>query len=123
MTNIIAKIDGHIIVTSDAQYNAAFKIIDQKLKDRKMHFDDSPFGCILYLCDAAELNDVLNTDIDKYYWTKKIITGKKINDKFDIIDYVQKSFARINQRKQDREWIPAKERIKRTREFNAFWNF
>ena len=121
MKNIIANIDGHIIKTTVDEYNEAFDLIKNECKQRNMHFDDSPFGTILHLCDENELDEVLNSDLEKHYWTKKIISGKKINAKFDTIDYVKKSFARIQQRQPPVKWMTTKERLAEKRSFDSFW--
>ena len=119
--NIIAKVDGHIIETNINIFVESIKIIDHELKNRGLHFDDSPFGCILNLCDTSELDEVLSTDLEKHYWTKKILTGKTINRKFDIVNYIKQSFVKMT-RQQAHAWVTTRERLEQERAFKSMWN-
>ncbi len=121
MKNIITSIDGNIVETTESIYNDMWKIIDKELAESKMHFDNSPFGAIIYLCDADALAAVKMSNDDKYYWTKKIIEGKKINPKFDILNYAKRSFEKQKYNPSTVKITTAKERLAEKRSFDSFW--
>jgi len=81
------------------------------IKAKGLHWDDSPFGACLPLCDAVDVPNIMSgTEDDRHYWTRQIIEKKKpIKEKFDLRNYIKRAFekpSRITNRP-----MTAKERL------------
>ena len=116
---IIATIDEHIFEIDLNAYNAIFDSLQKELKGKGMHWDDSPFGSMLHLCDASELDDVLSGENEeKHYWTKRIIEKKKIHKKFDLQNYIRRT---MDKPLPVRKHMTAKERLENKRAEENLW--
>jgi len=119
---IVATIDSHVFEIEESEFNRIFDELEKTLAANGMHWDDSPFGSILHLCDAADVEAIKNGSMDeKHYWTKKILTDEYHNHhkKFDLENYIKRSLNkpyRITEKPQT-----AKERLEEKRAWENMW--
>ena len=111
-SKIIVEIDYNIVETTQETYDKAYKLLLSELKKRDMHFDESPFMFFIILGKKGG---------DFGYWGNRIVAGKKVNNKFDIINYVKTRFDRMN--KSSYKFVTCKEKLQAKRNFENAFNF